>query len=356
MPDPGPAYEFDQTAAARERRIRDLPTFYYHGHFVEMLEFVERHYDHALEPAHRRLLASFRQLTKPAQCLYVRLFNRKGRVFAANRLAYPELGDCRPLLDELAAEGWVAAPDAGHFDELLHHVTRATLSVALAQRFAGLPRSMKKADLVQFARANCDPAGLVAAMDDGLFVQKHQDALRYLSFLYFGRVQDGLDRFTMRDLGLVRTQDFSDDFEPRFSERDEALEHYYFALRQKRLERADAHLLRELASESADWPEPGWSGAARERDRLAYRLGRKLERAKMPALALDVYARAESARAGERYVRLLLAAGRRDEAEAFLTRCLDQPRSDEEWLIARDLYARKFKKAHVLADRPAAGR
>ncbi len=344
MADTGPAFEFDQTASERQRRIRDLPTFYYHGHFLEMLEFVERHYDHALQPEHRTLLASFRALTKEAQCLYVRLFNRKGRVFAARRLAYPELGDCAPLLEELAADGWIAAPDARHFDELLHHATRATLAAVLAERFAGLPRSMKKADLVRFARANCDPRGFVTAIDDGLFVQKHQDALGYLSFLYFGRVQDGLDRFTMRDLGLVRTQDFSDTFEPRFEERDEALEHYYFALRLKQLERADRHRLRALASEADEWPEPGWSGAARERDRLAYRLGRALEREKLPDPALDVYARAESARAAERYVRLLLAAGRRAEAEVFLERCLDAPRSDEEWLMARDLYARKFRK------------
>ena len=60
--------------------------------------------------------------------------------------------------------------------------------------------------------------------------------------------------------------------------------------------------------------------------------------------ALRLYEAGESAQCGERIVRLLLANDRRDEAQRYLERCLDSPRSDEEWLIAQDLYARKFRK------------
>ena len=45
------------------------------------------------------------------------------------------------------------------------------------------------------------------------------------------QIQDGLSQFTMRDLGLVRTQSFHDTYEPRFNDREEALEHYYYASR-----------------------------------------------------------------------------------------------------------------------------
>ncbi len=347
-------FEFDQTAGGREKRIRDLPTFYYHGHFVEMLDFVAAHYAHVLADEHVRVIEEFMTLSHAAQCLYVRLNNRKGRVFATRRLRYPELGPVGPLLAELHEHGWVGAPGPEQFDDVLRFLTRDVLRDMLARRFTGLARAMKKADLVAFARANLEPAQLVADLEPAQsFVQKRVDAVRYLSFLYFGRVQDGLDRFTLRDLGLVRVHDFREAFEPRFGERDEAREHYYFARRRRDAQRADEEGIRRLAAESADWPEPVWPGAALERDKLAYRIGRRLEASGDPGTAREVYARGESTRCSERLVRLLLKDGRREAAAGFLERCLDSPRSDEEWLFARDLYERKFnrKRTSALTDR-----
>ncbi|MBT8087766.1 MAG: hypothetical protein KJO46_06995, partial [Gammaproteobacteria bacterium] len=60
----------DQTHWAPVSRRQPLPTYYYHQHFVEMLDFVASHYSHALQDAHVRLLEEFRELPEPAQCLY----------------------------------------------------------------------------------------------------------------------------------------------------------------------------------------------------------------------------------------------------------------------------------------------
>ena len=48
----------------------------------------------------------------------------------------------------------------------------------------------------------------------------------------------------------------------------------------------------------------------------------------------------------QRALRTSLAQERRagPGSQAYLERCLDEPRSDEEWLVARDLYERKFQK------------
>ena len=346
-------FEFDQTAPSRERRVKDLPTFYYHGHFREMLGFVEQHYAHVIDHEQRCFFADFRELSYSAQCLYVRLSNRKGRVFSARRLRYPELGDLNPLLEELTDGGWIASPGAEHFEDLLAFLTRDVIRVTLARRYAGLARSMKKAELVAFARANSEASTFVDdARDAGAFVQQRVDTVRYLSFLYFGRVDDGLNRFTMRDLGLVRTQGFRDTFEPRFSERDEAREHYYFACRLQALKRADDFQLEKLANESVAWPEPAWPAAAADRDRLAYRIGQRLEKAGDRQRAFDVYHLGESTACNERVIRMLFQDNRRDEARQFLERCLDAPRNEEEWLFAKDLYARKFdrKKTSALTD------
>ena len=337
--------DYDQTHWAPAQRRQPLPTFYYHGHFVEMLDFVSEQYAHVLLEEHVAFISDFRTLSREAQCLYVRLANRKGRLFARNKLRYPELGNLEPLLQALLSAGWVGTPHSLHFDEVLGFLTRSEIYGVMTPRFPGISRSFKKAELTQFVRTNMDPDEFVAALDtDRILVQRRADAVRYLLFLYFGRVRNSLSQFTMRDLGLVRTQNLRESYEPRFNEREEALEHYYFATRLKRLHKAPADELARLADEMTEWPEPNFPGGARLRDELAYKLGRQAEKNGDIDVALATYQSGDSTDCTERMVRLMLTNGRRGEAQHFLEQCLDTPRSDEEWLFARDLYERKFNK------------
>ena len=264
-------------------------------------------------------------------------------MFGRNRLRYPELGDPAPLLDELRQTDWVAGPNGDDFDVVLTFLTRAEIYAVALPLVPGMSRSLKKAQLVGFVRDTIEPQQFMAALDtDRILVQLRDDAVRYLLFLYFGRIRDSLSQFTMRDLGLVKTQSLQDSYEPRFNDRDEALEHYYFA---SRLHFAsDADLRAGLERESADWPEPNFPGSAQLRDELAFTLGRAAERARATDKALSLFLRGESAECSERIARLLLASGKRDEARQFLERCIDDPRSEEERLIAEDIYARKFDK------------
>ena len=212
-------------------------------------------------------------------------------------------------------------------------------------RFPGISRALKKVELIEFVRANMAPADFVKTLDtDRILVQRRAEAVRYLLFLYFGRVRDSLSQFTMRDLGLVRTQNVRESYEPRFSEREEALEHYYFAVRLKASRKATADEFARIADEAGEWPEPNFPGSARLRDELAYKIGRWAEKAKDVDLALATYRRGDSTDCSERIVRVLLASGQKDEAQRYLEHCLDDPRSEEEWLLARDLYERKFNK------------
>jgi DNA polymerase-3 subunit epsilon len=337
--------DYDQTHWAPVQRRQPLPTFYYHEHFVEMLDFVSEHYAHVLLEDHVAFIDNFRALSREAQCLYVRLANRKGRLFARDKLRYPELGNLEPLLQSLQAAAWIGAPHALHFDEVLGFLTRSEIYGVMTPRFPGISRSFKKADLIEFVRANMDPDEFVAAIDtDRILVQRRADAVRYLLFLYFGRVRDSLSQFTMRDLGLVRTQNVRESYEPRFNEREEALEHYYFATRLKTVPKAPASDLARLIDEVAEWPEPNFPGGARLRDELACKLGRQAEKAGDIEVALATFRRGDSTDCTERMVRLMLAHGRKEEAQRFLEQCLDAPRSDEEWLFARDLYERKFNR------------
>lgn len=337
--------DIDQTHWAPQRRRGPLPTFYYHEHFLEMLDFVATHYAHVLLETHAAFIRDFRALPRDAQCLYVRLVNRKGRVFAASKLRYPEIGDSRPLVKTLRETGWVTTPGAAHFEDVLGFLTRAEIYTALLGSFTGMSRSLKKAELIGFAREHCDPVEFMSQLDTNrLLVQARVDAVRYILFLYFGRIQDGLSQFTMRDLGLVRTQSFKEHYEPRFSDRTEAQEHFYFASRLHDLGAAKSDDLLPYVEEITLWPEPEFAASAAVRDKYAYRLGRKLERNNDKPAALSVYRTGESTQCSERVIRLMLASGEREEAEKYLERCLENPRSDEEWLVAQDIYERKFRK------------
>ena len=334
-------------------RQRELPTFYYHQHFLELLEFVGRHYGHVLDDGETRLIGEFRRLDRPAQCLYVRLANRKGRIFAANKLRYPEIGDLRGYIGTLRAGGWIGSPAPDLFEDVLGFLTRKEIVDALAPLVPGLPRSLKKEELVELALERCKAGDFMSRLDLGrLLVQRRAAWVRFLLFLYFGEIRDGLSRFTLRDMGLVRTHAFTDDYEPRFADREEALDTFRFADLLKRFEDGNAPQRRQIIETADQWPDPQFDAAATLRDRLAYAAGRDLERAGEHGRAMAVYRRGDSARCGERLVRLMFAAGMREEARTCLESMLDSPRSDEEWLFASDLYQRKFhqKRTTPLTD------
>ena len=228
--------DYDQTHWVPVRRQRPLSTYYYHEHFLELLAFVERHYAHVLLERHIRFLDEFRALPRPAQCLYVRLVNRKGRVFALRRLRYPELGDVDELVALLRERDFVGRPTPALFADLLGFLTRAEILDALIPDFAGLGRSLAKPKLVDFALEHADPARFLSRVATGrLCTQRRVEEVSYLLFLYFGRIQQGLARFTMRDLGLVRTNGSRERYEPRFNDREEALEPFYFESRLEEL-------------------------------------------------------------------------------------------------------------------------
>lgn len=340
--------DFDQTDMRPPRRQKELPTFYYHEHFLEMLGFVVDQYDHVLTECHRGVVREFRRLTLDEQRLYVRLVNRKGRVFDAGKLRYPELGDMPPLLAALRAKGWLHPPGPEHYDAVLKFLTRSEVLDTVIGIKSGVSRSLKKAELVGLARQHVAAEEFMARVPgDRIVVQGHCREIRFLLYLYFGRLQDGLSQFTMRDLGLVRVNDSRGNYEPRFSEREEAAAHFEIAELIRAVDRAADTELVELARRLEAMAEPDFASVAKARDSLCQRLGRKLERAGSTALALDVYQAGESTACNERVVRLLLSADRKDEARAFLERCIAEPRNDEERLFAEDLFARKFDKKRI---------
>lgn len=83
----------------------DLPIFYYHDHFVEMLSFVRTTYGPILTGEHEGFVLRFQRLTKDAQCLLVRMINRRGAIFNRALFRYAEITDVERAADDLMASG-----------------------------------------------------------------------------------------------------------------------------------------------------------------------------------------------------------------------------------------------------------
>src|ERR1700716_1311690 len=62
-------------------KLANLPVYSYHDHFVEMLSFVRTTYGPILTDEHDAFVVRFQTLSKDAQCLLIRMVNRRGAIF-----------------------------------------------------------------------------------------------------------------------------------------------------------------------------------------------------------------------------------------------------------------------------------
>src|ERR1700719_3987015 len=83
----------------------DLPVYYYHDHFVEMLAFVRSTYGPILTDEHDAFVLRFQSLSKDAQCLLIRMVNRRGAIFNRTLFRYTEIFDVERAADDLLACG-----------------------------------------------------------------------------------------------------------------------------------------------------------------------------------------------------------------------------------------------------------
>ena len=352
-------FAFDQTPYEEQKKARaqrELPQLYYLTHFQEMLDFVREKYAHVLDAEHQDFLTDFDALELQAKCLFVRMVNRKGRVFETAKLRYNEIGDLPDAVSRLRATGFAAPVGPEDFDALLAGLSKDALLGLMAPHLetAGAKRSWPKAAVLAHARATLRFEHFARSEAVRCFlVQGRRDALEFLLYLYFGRIEQGVTRFALRDLGLVRTHHFKADYEARFETRDEAAASYFYARRLEDLKSATEETCLLWAREVPSWPQAPCDSAEELRDNLLHALGSRLEKSGQVEPALAVYALGGSALCNERLVRLRYARGERDEVRAKLEAMMAEPASDLEALFAQDFYLRKFKgkRTSALTDR-----
>ena len=331
-------------AHRKTRALLDLPQFYYHSNFCEMLNFVAQRYEAVLSNTHLTFVSDFFAMPVPAQCLYVRLAGRKGRIFNIEKLSYDEIPHLAKQADILKRFGFVTNITDNNYAAFLSSLSKAELIAFMTRHICNSAYrvSWKKSALVDNALAHIPFTENI--IDREYILQSRQEDLQFYLFLYFGKFETNLQNFTMRDLGLVRTPDFKADYGARFDTLEEAKAAYFYAKGVYDFKHGSDKHVAQLIDNIEDWPSPQCMVSIHGRDKLLEKLGGLSERLGDINMALSLYERSDTPRCNERVVRLRYRQGDKDWTERRLLKLIENPGSDEEHNFARDFYARKFKK------------
>ena len=106
-------------------------------------------------------------------------------------------------------------------------------------------------------------------------------------------------------------------------------------------------IVEQCFADSPHWPRINDPDIELLRGRALNRLGAWFERHEDFERALAVHQLSDQFPSTERTVRLLMSAGRAEEAAKLLGRLIENPSCDQELLFAEDFYERKFEKKKV---------
>jgi DNA polymerase-3 subunit epsilon len=342
---------FRRAKAGQAWSLKDLPKFYYLTHFNTFLNDVhQKHFD-LLGQAEMEFLSGFADLPRGAQATYVRMANRRGYVFDRSKFRYDEIKDQTAQWQILIERGFAEPISQSLFKDWLESLSKPDLCLMLTDTVCEtlFKKSWKKSRLVSVGLDYLDLE--TTSIPENFVGQGFRQTLQYLLFLYFGQIEDNLQRLTHRDLGLVKMSG-ADRERVVFESAEAARSAFFYAKSLHDYKHSHDDRMSQLCGAVADWPDPLCDQAERQRDKLLQKLGGWSERHGKIAEALSLYQRSDAPLCNERVVRLRWTRDEgndRDWCKARLEAMIENPASDGEAQFAEDFYARKLHKKRTSA-------
>ncbi|MFN8356678.1 MAG: VRR-NUC domain-containing protein [Spirosomataceae bacterium] len=339
----------------------ELPPKYYLTYFQYLLRFVKDKYTPILNEAEFGFIHRFEALTEDAQCLFIRFSNRRGAFFRTQKLKYVEIASISESLQELLDNQFVEVISASYpsrIFEVLSVFNKAELlqlAKLLEQDTKG-KNSLKKEEVMDWLMESTSVEQLVEAIQAIEVTENHpvgcikvnfEQETMMLKFLFFGNRHAEMTEFVIRDLGIMRYQEFDEDkLVAQFASRQEAEDRLKVSLAKE-----DFYLMQEAEVEPIelynwflDWTEqhrPNLSEIALPSyERLTIRLATFLERQKLFDKALDIFRLTTEPPSRERQVRIFYKTKHNDEARALCEQILLDPQNAEEKFFAIDFLNR----------------
>lgn len=320
-----------------------LPPKYYLDHFFELLDFLVENCSFLLSVEHHEFISEFRNLSEDAQCVYVRMTNRKACIFDRRQFAkYGEIAQPEAAVAELEKAGFCTLLHEDNKADLFSFLGKKELRDWLGREGLKIKLSASKADILQIAKNQSSDLRFENLQDAHQFLRQGRSAsLDYLLFLYFGRIQKGLNLHTLRDLGIRRANHLRTTFRSRFRDREEAVLEYRLARQLEDL--SDETSRDELVTliERCEALKDLRYSARELKHALLLSAAEFLPECEIEA-RLRAWSSCETHPAREKRVRCLQKNGRMEECRALLEVMIQSPWCDEEALFAEDFLARKF--------------
>lgn len=332
----------------RETAPKELPAKYYLDYFTYLLAFVKDKYGAILGERENEFLRRFTALSEEGRCLFVRMVNRRGQFFRANKLAYEEIISPDETLEELRQNGFISnfserhEPEAADVLNLFIKPELAQFLPLLELNLKGISK-YKKPELAAYLLENVPFVSLheVVHASELIIRQEFNEEIEMLKFLFFGDLYSDMTGFVIRDVWDLRYEQYDDrKFTPRFLSRKEAEDKYFLSKIYLQFK-----IMRETlpAAEIFGWfcnwiSEPkDWDSSARPVfDKLVLRLGTLLEKNQLTEQALKIYQHTQQPPSRERQIRLLHKLNRLPEAIILCEQLAGDARNADEKFFALD--------------------
>ncbi|MFN8391219.1 MAG: exonuclease domain-containing protein [Bdellovibrionota bacterium] len=334
-------------SAVAPRALPVLPENYYLEHFRDFMRSVERTYSSYLADTERHLVERFFELTDDEQRMFARVSNRMGTVFMRSSFRYPEIRSIPAAIDGLIEKGFLCAPESHHLETCLDFLGKEQLFALLSECLSGESwcpkRTWPKVRLQTEARERVGFAHLKASsLYAELVLRQYVEELRYLCFLAFGDMHSDLKLYTLRDLGIRRSNSRPKEFTQRFASTQEARSEFFFRTLREELRGAEPAAYLAAFSQRESWPPVCGNGAMMAREKILLEAAHALQQAKDLSSALAILSEATGEQATQKRIRLLHALGKSDAVRAELQTIFDEPLSAELLQFAEEFTAMKF--------------
>ena len=326
-----------------------LPEKYYLAHAQELFNFVGQQCDLLLDDKQRQYLTRYQGLSEDGQCLLVRLLSRKPRFIKLESIQYTEIGDLEAALDELIELNFASYVEPHDWAEFLPTLTKPLLLGCLHNTQMSVKPTTAKQQLVKLA-TDCCSAAQNHALRQQFVVRRQQASVDYILFLFFGDLRNRLQKFAMRDLGVLKTRKTKATLRARFDSRPEARS----AFKLQKLGHNYKLKPTELREQTADYllnTQPHGPAADEISDTLLFQLGAAYS-GEDTELAIKLWQRSNEPKATERWIRERYQYGDRDQLKTQLESLRDQELVAPTKVFIEDFYARKYlgKRTSIYTD------
>ncbi|MEP1446981.1 MAG: exonuclease domain-containing protein [Paraglaciecola sp.] len=334
------------------RFSKELPEKYYLDHFNEFIDFITKQCGHLLDQTHQEFVTCYLQLCHDTQCMFVRVINRKGRFITQDKMIYHEITDCPSQLSTLQKVALLRPLNSEDIQGWLPQLTKLQL-VDILQQYAvsNIKKSAAKAILLEQLTLFCSiEQCLTSRVAQQVLVKNFEPCLAYLLFLFFGNTSSKLDKFSMRDLGVLTTRKGNSEPSSRFNHFEQAQCVFYYSTKLAQL-KANALNVQEYLStyKKPDEHPSAHNNCAQSnqvRGEYFYLLGKQLL-VHNNSLAMEYLRASCHPKAQQRWLRELFKQGEKDRVKYELEQIIDNSLDDGLLLFAEDFYQRKFHQVKV---------